>query len=214
MELLPGLEERLAASVISGCSYLECAKNDVIIAAGSLPSGIHIVKQGLVGYYGMDGGHEVLVAPLVAGYVFQTRLNRADPVNGAFKALSACRILQLPEERFQDLLADREFVHWCGVNQHRNQKLFASVSVAASRKSTERKILSFVESYLQAVHSRPLGTKETAEWLLTQSHLSDMLGITRTHLNARLATLAKSGILDIRRRQIAWNRRPIDPAQQ
>lgn len=71
-----------------------------------------------------------------------------------------------------------------------------------------------IESYLQAVRNRPLGKNVTAEWLLTQSHLSDMLGITRTHLNARLATLAKSGILDIRRRQIVWNRPPIDPAQQ
>ena len=45
-----------------------------------------------------------------------------------------------------------------------------------------------IESYLQAVRNRPLGKNVTAEWLLTQSHLSDMLGITRTHLNALLAT--------------------------
>jgi hypothetical protein len=40
--------------------------------------------------------------------------------------------------------------------------------------------------------------------------MSDILGITRTHLNARLSALSKAGILEIRRRQVVW-RRTADP---
>ncbi len=64
----------------------------------------------------------------------------------------------------------------------------------------------FVTGYLESYFNRPLNDSETAEWLLTQSHVSDILGITRTHLNARLSALAKQGIMEIRRRQIVWRR--------
>jgi GTP-sensing pleiotropic transcriptional regulator CodY len=84
--------------------------------------------------------------------------------------------------------------------------MLTRIGAAAAQKNTDRKILVFVEGYLESYFNRPLGEAETAEWLLTQSHVSDILGITRTHLNARLSTLAKQGIMEIRRRQIVWRR--------
>jgi CRP-like cAMP-binding protein len=206
MTVFPGLAERLAASVLSSCTYIDCAKNEIISSAGSVPSGLIALKQGLAGAYVSAMGEDTLVSPITPGVVFETRLNRSVPSIFTYRALSPTRLLKLSEDRFQEFLQNPEFAHWCSANQYRNFTMLTRIGAAAAQKNTDRKILVFVEGYLESYYNRPLGDAETAEWLLTQSHVSDILGITRTHLNARLSTLAKQGIMEIRRRQIVWRR--------
>jgi CRP-like cAMP-binding protein len=206
MTIFPGLAERLAAAVLSSCTYVDCAKNELVNSAGSFPSGMTAVKQGLVGAYVNAMGQEALVAPITPGSVFETRLNRTIPSVVTYRALAPTRLLKLSEERFQEFLQNPEFANWCSTNQYRNFTMLTRIGAAAAQKNTDRKILVFVSGYLESYFNRPLGDAETAEWLLTQSHVSDILGITRTHLNARLSTLAKQGVMEIRRRQIVWRR--------
>jgi CRP-like cAMP-binding protein len=210
MNTINTLPERLAASVISSCTYADFAKNEVISSSGTLPFGMTAIRHGLVGAFVPTDGEETLVAPLTPGSVLEGRVNRSTPNAFTYRALSSTRLLRLSEEKFQEFLQNPEFLQWCCETQHRNHAALSKISAAAAQKSTTRKILVFVTGYLENYFNRPLGDVETAEWLMTQSHMSDILGITRTHLNARLSALSKAGILEIRRRQVVW-RRTADP---
>ena len=207
MTIVTEMTERLSAMLLAEVTYEDYAKNQVVIERGSAPSGAIFVRQGLIGIYAFAAdGEEVLVAPLVPGVLTGTRLDRDFSFEFSLRALSNVRIGRIPEDRFRRLLEDREFQIWCSRNQERNLVMMTGFMCSAAQRSTDRKILNFVRTYLECVLGRPLGAVEKAEWLITQSHLSDMLGVTRTHLNARLSALAERGVLDIRRRQIYWRR--------
>jgi CRP-like cAMP-binding protein len=170
-----------------------------------------VVQHGLVGAFVPIGNGETLVAPFTPGAVLEGRVNRSTPNAFTYRALTSTRLLRLSEQKFQEFLQNPEFLEWCCETQHRNHTALSKISAAAAQKSTTRKILVFVTSYLENYLERPLGDVETAEWLMTQSHMSDILGITRTHLNARLSSLSREGILEIRRRQVTWRRSPDIP---
>jgi CRP-like cAMP-binding protein len=206
MNILPGMSERLAATVLAHCAYVDFSKNDHVITGGDSPSGMYVVRHGLAGLFGNANGVETLVAPIVPGTALETRLDRNKPRSVTVRALAPSRVLHLPEEKFAELSQNPEFTAWCIANMHRNFTMLTTMSAAAAQKNTDQKILAFVKTYLELMLDRPLAESEKAEWLLTQSHFSDMLGITRTHLNSRLSGLARQGILDIRRRQISWRR--------
>ena len=67
MNTINTLPERLAASVISSCTYADFAKNEVISASGTLPFGMTAIRHGLVGAFVPTDGEETLVAPLTPG---------------------------------------------------------------------------------------------------------------------------------------------------
>ncbi len=212
MNIFPGMGERLAASVLTSCAYVDFSKNQEISPAGSTPSGMFILKVGLAGIYAGAPGWEMLVAPMVPGFAFGTQTERKSAGRIGVRALAGSRVLHLPEAKFQEFCQNPEFTDWCNANQYRNLNLLTQISAAAVQKSTDRKIIAFVRVYLEQVLGRLPGETETVEWLITQTHLSDMLGITRTHLNARLSALARDGSIDIRRRQIFWNNKALTAA--
>ncbi len=209
MNMFLGMGERLAASVLTSCTIVEYTKNQSIMSTGEMPAGMVVLKSGLAGVYAGSPGWEVLIAPLIPGVFCGTRIERRSPGRVTIKALANSRVLHLSEERFLEFCQIPEFSEWCSANQYRNISILSNISAAAVQKNTDRKIIAFVHTYLELVLGRMPGEKETAEWLITQSHLSDILGITRTHLNARLSALARDGSIDIRRRQIVWSSKAL-----
>lgn len=204
MNLLSDLGERLAAAVLAACTYSDFGKNQPIVTAGSMPTGIYILKSGLAGVFAVTPDGESLIVPVVPGTVFETRLDRRRPSTMTIRALAPTKAMHLSEEKFAEFCLQGEFVEWCSANLYRNLTAFTVVGAAAVQKTTDRKIHAFVRAYLESALGRPPLEAETAEWLLTQSHVSDILGITRTHLNARLSAMAREGSVDIRRRQVHW----------
>jgi len=199
--------EGVQAEVLADAEPMEYAKNELLIQKGSKPFGLLVIRQGLAGIYvAAPDGEEVLVAPVVPGVVLGARLSRDFTFEFSLRALSSVRLDRLGEDRFRAKLSDPRVATWCSNVQHNNLMMLTGFMSSASQRSTDRKILNFVRTYLEEVLRRPLGASEKAEWLITQSHMSEMLGVTRTHLNARLSALSEQGILDIRRRQIYWRR--------
>lgn len=202
-----GLGPRLEAVFAAEVASEEYQKNQMIVGRGSNPFGGIYVQQGLIGVFApTSDGEEVLIAPLVNGLLVGAMLDRNFTFEFTLRALSNARVGRIPENRLRALLDDREFAIWCSRNQHQCLLALTGFMSSAAQRTTDRKILNFVQTYLERTLRRPLGAIEKADWLITQLHLSEMLGVTRTHLNARLSALAEQGILDIRRRQIFYRR--------
>lgn len=208
MVYIPRLDERLTGLVVEGSARIEVAKNGTILQAGEPADGMIFLESGLAGVYVDSEGCEQLISPVAPGACLGIRLDRDSPNPFTFRALSRCTILHLPEARFRQLVKDAEFRNWCSANQQRNFALLGRIAGAAVQKTTERKIVQFVLVFIESCLGRPAGAEETVPWLITQTHFADMLGVTRTHLNARLTALARKGTLEIRNRKMTL-RRPV-----
>lgn len=208
MALVVRLDERLNGLVLANMVRVEVPKGGTIVKGGVPADGMSFLESGLAGLYVHTDFCEQLISPVAAGFALDTRLDRDS--RGAFtiRALTKCTLLRLPEARFRQLAKDPDFRNWCSANQQRNFSILARIAGAAVQKTTERKIVQFVLVYVECVLGREAGAEETVPWLITQTHFADMLGVTRTHLNARLTALARKGTLEIQNRRMTL-RRPV-----
>ncbi len=212
MVYIPRLDERLTGLVVGSSARVEVPKNGIILKGGKSADGMIFLESGLAGLHVYSEGCEQLISPIAPGACIDIRLDRDSPGAFTVRALSRCTLLHLPEARFRQLTKDPDFRNWCSASQQRNFALLGRIAGAAVQKTTERKIVQFVLVFIETYLGRPAGREETVPWVITQTHFAEMLGVTRTHLNARLTALARKGTLEIRNRKMTL-RRPCHMAE-
>lgn len=193
------------AGILAEMNFEDYPKNHVLVGKGVKAYGLLVVRQGLAGLYrSSPDGEENLIAPFLPGMFAGSHLERGLADELTLRTIAPARVGRIPEDRLRAMMAERRYALWASTSQFRNKTVLVAFLSSASQRTTDRKILNFVQAYLEHALGRPLGSAEKAEWLITQSHLSEILGVTRTHLNARLSALSERGILDIRRRTVYW----------
>jgi CRP/FNR family transcriptional regulator, cAMP and macrophage regulator len=182
-ETAPLTEDDLTALA----TYLEVKEIDrgtPIFARGDKPSGVWIVRSGMIELYVGAGPRKVVVQILYAGAVdgdIQLLKGMALPYSG--RALDVCRCLFLEPEAFESLLR-----HHAGLAR----RWLSSVASRLTR-SHERLIGLLGRTLIEQISQLLLDEQHAGRILLPQRTLAAMLGVQRPSLNRVLKDLEALG---------------------
>jgi HlyB family type I secretion system ABC transporter len=94
------------ARIAAGLQPVEAAAGDIVVREGGPPGPMYVVEDGRLRIFTEDGGRRDLEYLRRGDFFGELSVLHGEPRKASVEALTACRLLALPPELFQELLAD------------------------------------------------------------------------------------------------------------
>lgn len=192
---LDALSVPLRARLMANARLREHARGMALADGGTgAGNGLRIVSSGLVALLANDPDPRPL-ALYGPGQVIAPIAPRLGETRWTLTAFAVSNVHEVAGESVRELRDDPEFLLWrLSLAEADRQRALDLLAAVGTPDASERLIR------LVRVAGTPLGEPERFDWPLTQTQFAALAGMSRAHLNARLAALRDRGRLRIENR--------------
>ena len=194
---LETLSASLRARLMAKAKLREYARGAVLAggeAADGGGVGLRVVSSGLLALLANDPDPRPL-ALYGAGRIVVPIAPRVDGTHWTLSAFAVSNVHEIANEHLATLGDEPEFVRWrLSIAEADRQRTLDLLAAVGTPDAGERLVR------LVHVAGTPLAEPNRLDWPLTQAQFAALAGLSRAHLNARLAALRDAGRLRIENR--------------
>ncbi len=182
-----------------------CERGKIFFSAHDSPGTIYVLKRGAVRLFRRDAeGHQLTVAMLDAGSIFgESALLGQSHAEVYAEATDECLLCVIPTAQMRELIRTfpqigLNLLEHVGERLRRAQELSSEMAYWTVQRRLAHQLEQLAERY---GHPSMIGGTVISK-TLTQTDLAEMVGATRQTVSELMSSLAKQGIVSVRRRKI------------